>query len=319
VREIIDKPNNLYRDLERVSIALPRDFSDRQEWDAVADAVRQHASALVVVNSRADARELYRRMPEGTIHLSALMCGEHRSQVIADIKQRLLAGNAVRVVSTQLVEAGVDLDFPVVFRAIAGLDSIVQAAGRCNREGKLERGQVIVFVPPRPAPPGHLRIAADTTISLLTGKKEQSLGRDLFRGYFEHFYVRAPSLDKHGITDLLKPEGQGDDQLKVQFRTAAYRFQLIDESGYQSVIVRYGESPVLIARLQKEGPERWLMRKLQRYTVSLPQYQFQKLLTRGDVEEVYTGIFAQTSEALYHPDLGVLVDEITPEPSGLIV
>jgi CRISPR-associated endonuclease/helicase Cas3 len=87
---------------------------------------------------------------------------------------------------------------------------------------------------------------------------------------------------------LLKPDGQGDDSLKVQFRTAAHRFQLIDESGYRSVIVRYGDSPMLIGRLRKEGPERWLMRRLQRYAVSLPHYQFQKLLGNGDLAEVWT-------------------------------
>jgi CRISPR-associated endonuclease/helicase Cas3 len=297
---------------------MPRDFHQTQDWDDVAQQMQQHPSVLAVVNSRADARELHRRMPKDTLHLSALMCGEHRSRVITDIKQRLGAGEAVRVVSTQLVEAGVDVDFPVVYRALAGLDSIAQAAGRCNREGKVERGQMVVFVPPKPAPPGPLRLAAQTTVSLLTGASDNPLRRDLFRSYFEHFYVRAPSLDKHDITALLKPDGQGEDQLKVQFRTAAQRFQLIDESGYHSILVRYDDSPALIGRLQKEGPERWLMRKLQRYTVSLPEYQFQKLLSNGDLQEMYPGMFAQTSDVLYHPDLGVLVDETNPDPSALM-
>ncbi|MBI3757477.1 MAG: CRISPR-associated helicase Cas3' [Deltaproteobacteria bacterium] len=318
VRELIDDPDALYRNLERVTVAMPPDLHQAQDWDDIAQQVQQHPSVLAVVNSRADARELHRRMPKGTLHLSALMCGEHRSRVIADIKQRLLAGEAVRVVSTQVVEAGVDVDFPVVYRALAGLDSIAQAAGRCNREGELERGQVVVFVPPKPAPIGPLRRAAETTVSLLTGMSDHPLTRSLFRSYFEHFYVRAPSLDKHEIATLLKPDGQGVDQLKVQFRTAAQRFQLIDESGYRSVIARYGDSPALIGRLHKEGPERWLMRKLQRYTVSLPEYQFQKLLSNGDLQEVYPGMFAQTSEVLYHPDLGVLVDETTPDPNDLI-
>ena len=318
VHEIIDDPDALYRDLERVTVSMPQDLHQAQDWNDIAQQIQQHPCALVVVNSRADARELHRRMPEGTIHLSALMCGEHRSRVIADVKQRLLAGEAVRVVSTQLVEAGVDLDFPVVYRAIAGLDSIAQAAGRCNREGKPEPGQVIVFVPPKPVPAGPLRSAADTTISLLTGVNDNPLTRDLFQRYFQHFYMRAQSLDKHGITDLLTPEGGGDDQLKVQFRTAARRFQLIDDSGYRSVLVRYADSPGLIGLLQKEGPERWLMRKLQRYSVSLPEYQFQKLLGNGDVHEIYPGLFAQTADVLYHPKLGVLVDEANPDPSALI-
>ncbi len=314
VNEIVSDPKSLYRDLERVTVELPEDLHQTQSWDEIAERMQRHESVLAVVNSRADARELHRRMPKGTLHLSALMCGEHRSHVIADIKRRLKDGEAVRVVSTQLVEAGVDVDFPVVYRALAGLDSIAQAAGRCNREGKLERGQVFVFVPPKPAPPGHLRRAAETTVSLLFESRDNPLRRELFQSYFEQLYWKAPSLDRQGIEGLLKANGQGE----VQFRTAAQRFQLIDESGYRSVIVRYSDSPVLIGRLQKEGPERWLMRKLQRFTVSLPDYQFEKLLGNGDVREVYPDMFAQTSDALYHADLGVLVDDTNPDPSALV-
>ena len=319
VREIIDDPDALYRNLERVTVTWPQDFHLAQDWDDIAQQIQQHPCVLAVVNSRADARKLHRRMPDGTIHLSALMCGEHRSRVISDVRQRLLAGEAVRVVSTQLVEAGVDVDFPVVYRALAGLDSIAQASGRCNREGKQDRGEVLVFVPPNPVPSGPLRRAADTTISLLSGACEQTLTRDLFFRYFEHFYLRAPSLDKHDITELLKPQGGNDDPLKVQFRTAAQRFRLIDESGYCSILVRYGGSPALIGRLQKEGPERWLMRKLQRYTVSLPEGQFQKLRTNGDVSEVHPDIFAQTADALYHPQLGVVLGSANPDPSDLTI
>ena len=319
VREIVGDPNALYRDLERVTVTMPRDFQLAQDWDTIAQQIEQHPCALVIVNSRADARQLHSRMPEGTVHLSALMCGEHRSCVIADVKRRLQAGEAVRVVSTQLVEAGVDVDFPVVYRALAGLDSIAQAAGRCNREGVLERGQVIVFVPPRPAPPGALRRAADTTVSLLQGTSEHPMERELFYRYFEHFYMRAPSLDKHDIVELLHPQGGNDDPLKVQFRTAAERFRLIDESVYRSILVLYGDSPALIGRLRKEGPERWLMRKLQRYAVSLPERQFQKLLSDGDVCEIHSGLFAQTADTLYHLQLGVLVDEASLDPSALTV
>lgn len=314
VREIVRNPDALYRDLERVTVDLPKDLHQSQSWDEIAERVQRHESVLAVVNSRTDARELHRRLPKDTVHLSALMCGEHRSRVITDIKQRLKDGEAVRVVSTQLVEAGVDVDFPVVYRALAGLDSIAQAAGRCNREGKLERGQVFVFVPPKPAPPGHLRRAAETTVSLLFESHESPLRRELFRRYFEQLYWKAPSLDKQGIEGLLKANGQGE----VQFRTAAQRFQLIDESGYHSILVRYGDSSALIGSLKKEGPKRWLMRKLQRYTVSLPDYQFKKLLDNGDLSEVYPGMFAQTADALYHPDLGVLVNDTNPDPSALV-
>ena len=318
VREIIDDPDALNRDLARVTYTLPADYHQPETWEDVADRLREHPSVLAIVNSRADARELHRRMPEGTVHLSALMCGEHRSQVIASIKERLRAGDGVRVVSTQLVEAGVDVDFPVVYRALAGLDSIAQAAGRCNREGRLERGRVMVFVPSKPVPLGPLRKAADATVSLLTGQNDPVFDAALFQAYFRHFYVDARSLDKHDITELLTPQGGNDDPLKVQFRTAAQHFRLIDESGYQSVIVRYDDSPGLIGRLQKEGPERWLMRKLQRYTVSLPKHQFRKLVNNGDVMEIWPGMFAQTSDVSYHSELGLLVDATSPDPSDLV-
>jgi len=317
VTEIINHPEALYRDLDRVKVDLPKDFQEPETWDDIAEQVQKHKSVLAIVNSRSDARELHRRLPEGTLHLSALMCGEHRSRVIEDIKQRLNDGKSLRVVSTQLVESGVDIDFPVVFRALAGLDSIAQAAGRCNREGKPSLGKVVVFVPPKPPPPGYLRRAAQTTISILSGESGNPLQRGHFKNYFEQLYWKAPSLDQHGIEKLLRPEGDADDCLKVQFRTAAQRFQLIDESGYRSLIVRYAKSPGLIGQLQKQGPERWLMRKLQRYTVSLPEYQFQTLLNQNDISEVYPGLFAQTANALYHPVLGVLLGETNFDPSAL--
>src|SRR5208283_5261126 len=124
-----------------------------------------------IVNTRRDCRELHALLPEGTIHLSALMCPEHRSEVVARIKSKLAAGGPIRVVSTQLVEAGVDIDFPVVYRALAGLDSIAQAAGRCNREGRLNEegrlGEVIVFDAPKPAPSGSLRKGQDAGAEIL--------------------------------------------------------------------------------------------------------------------------------------------------------
>ncbi|WP_208975103.1 CRISPR-associated helicase/endonuclease Cas3 [Pusillimonas noertemannii] len=138
VREIIADPDALYEALERVKVRLPTDWQQSIEWPQLAEELSAHDSVLAIVNTRKDARALWEAMPHGTLHLSALMCGAHRSQVIQDIKVRLKAGIPTRVVSTQLVEAGVDVDFPNVYRALAGLDSLAQAAGRCNREGKLE-------------------------------------------------------------------------------------------------------------------------------------------------------------------------------------
>ncbi|MDD5241570.1 MAG: CRISPR-associated helicase Cas3' [Sulfuricella sp.] len=314
VREIMHDPDALYRDLERVTVQLPEDFHQPNTWEYIAQELQQHESVLCIVNSRADCRDLHRFMPKGTIHLSALMCGAHRSHVIAEIKRKLKDSEPVRVISTQLVEAGVDIDFPVVYRAMAGLDSIAQAAGRCNREGELDRGKVQVFVPPKPAPIGLLRKAEQAAVSALTGYKGDPLARVLFQPYFEQLYART-DLDEHRIGDLLK----AGDALEVQFRSVAALFNLVDESGYQPVFVSYGEeSPVLLGKLEKGGPERWLMRKLQRYSVNLPQYQFKKMLERGDVTEIWPGMFALSSVALYHPDLGILLNDDNLKPDSLV-
>lgn len=317
LREIMDDPDVLYQALQRVEVSVPTDLITPRDWQSIADELVKYPSVLCVVSRRDDARELHRLMTakEGgkdTLHLSALMCGEHRSKVIEDIKVRLKRGEAVRVISTQLVEAGVDIDFPVVYRALAGLDSIAQAAGRCNREGKQSGlGRVVVFVPPKPAPPGLLRQSAQISVSLLSGSESNVLGRDLAKKYFEHLYVRAPSLDKHGIYDLLTRDAR---ECEIQFRTVAEKFRLIDDSAYQTFLVRYGDNDVLLGKLEKEGPQRWLMRKLQRYSVNLPKRLFAQLEKQGDVREIWPGIYAQVGNTLYDDTLGVVTDgNIAPD------
>lgn len=317
VREIMDDPDTLYQQLQRVKVSVPADLQTPRDWESIAAELLQHPSVLCIVSRRDDARELHRLMTareEGkdTLHLSALMCGEHRSKVIADITARLKRNEPVHVISTQLVEAGVDVDFPVVYRALAGLDSIAQAAGRCNREGKLNNlGRVVVFVPPKPAPPGLLRQAAQISVSLLSGNASNVLGRDLAKQFFEHLYVRAPSLDKHGIHEYLTQDAR---DCQIQFRTVAEKFRLIDDSAYQTILVRYGDNDILLGKLEKEGPQRWLMRKLQRYSVNIPKRLFAQLEKQGDVREVWQGIYAQVGDTLYDKSLGVVIDgNIAPD------
>ncbi len=322
VREIMDDPDALYAQLERVKVRLPADWNTPTSWDTLADEIKQHDSALTIVNRRNDARELWGLMPEGTLHLSALMCGEHRSQLIQQIKARLKSGIPTRVVSTQLVEAGVDVDFPVVYRALAGLDSIAQAAGRCNREGKLEKGEVVVFVPPKPAPPGMLRKGEDACRSVLHAHPGQPLERGLFGKYFEKLY-QACNLDAQGIGELLKVDGT---TLAVNFRTAAEKFKLIQDEDSAPVIVRYrgvdgndDKVDKLLSTLKKDGPKRWLMRQLQRYTVTIHNREAMKLLSQGDVAEAIPGLYVQVSDWLYHPDLGLNLGGVPSKLTNCIV
>ncbi len=317
-REIISDPDALHRALERVNVRLPADWNTSTSWDALAEEMRAHDSLLAIVNRRQDARELWQRMPEGTLHLSALMCGEHRSQTIRAIKARLKEGIPTRVVSTQLVEAGVDLDFPIVYRALAGLDSIAQAAGRCNREGRLAEqgklGEVVVFVPPSGKLPDMIRKGVETTVTVLHGRPERPMSRACFADYFQRLYY-ACDLDRHQIIEDLKMNGTLASDVAVNFRTAAEKFRLIQDEDSVPVVVLYRGSAgnddtvdMLLNSLKKDGPQRWLMRKLQRYIVIIHRRVAMTLLAHGDIEERIPGLFVQVSDLLYDDRLGLSLD-----------
>ncbi|MBI5598616.1 MAG: CRISPR-associated helicase Cas3', partial [Deltaproteobacteria bacterium] len=232
--EIMEAPSALQKAFKRVKINMPQDINTPLSWEALSEELKRYESVLCIVNRRDDCRTLYKLMPEETIHLSALMCGAHRSEVIAKIRERLRDGIPTRVISTQLVEAGVDIDFPLVYRAVAGLDSIAQAAGRCNREGKLREGQLFVFVPPSKTPPGHLRQAAEIGKRLFSSGHEDPFSQELFEQFFkELFWLKGDNLDKYGILKDLT----ADSQLRFSFRTAASKFKIIDESGQAPILV----------------------------------------------------------------------------------
>lgn len=319
-RELAPDPERLYRELDRVNVSLPKSRDDRRTWDDIANELVQCEQVLCIVNRRDDADELWRKLHKkhnaGAIHLSARMCGAHRAVVVAEIRRRLAAGEPIRVVSTQLVEAGVDLDFPVVYRAMAGLDSIAQAAGRCNREGKLapEKGRVVVFNPPKPSPSGLLLKAEQAAQRVLGGSPGEPLTPSNYTRYFDLFFSDVNSHDKEGVMDLLaRDAGQGE----IQFRTAAEKLRLIPDQGQRPVFVLWGEGAELTELLKMIGPNRELMRRLQRHAVTLYDYQWKKLVASGDLV-MHEDFIIQRSGALYHESLGLLPEVPDYEPAGLV-
>jgi len=324
VCEIIADPDALFDALKRVDVELPGDWQTPTPWSDIATLLAAEDCVLAIVGTRKAARELHRLLPPGTLHLSALMCGAHRKAVIDQIKVRLKAKHEeqdlqpLRVVSTQLVEAGVDIDFPAVYRALAGLDSIAQAAGRCNREGRLDgRGRVVVFVPPERPPMGHLRKGADACVSTLHDSGSDPLARSLFATYFRQFY-HSVDLDRKGVCLMLKVE---PETLGVQFRSAAEAFRLIDDQDTATVVVRYeahrDELDKLLATLTAKGPERWLMRKLQRYTVSIHKSVADKMLGQGSLTLPMPGLYVQKQvDNLYDRNLGLKPDDDLFNPGG---
>lgn len=280
-KEIVGDPVSLYEALRRTDIILPSAPLTAMDWSDLADILKLHERVLCIVNTRRDCNDLFKLMPEGTIHLSALMCGQHRSEKIHEIKDRLRLGEPVRVVSTQLVEAGVDIDFPVVFRALSGLDSIAQAAGRCNREGRLVgRGQVHVFVPPKDPPRGLLAKAAATTREMGVLANCDPQKPETFKRYFELFYARANDTGGEFLKSLQK------DVPHVPFRSAAMAFKFIDDAVQRPVIVRYGDSEKWIESLRFAGPTREIMRHLQRFVVNVPVRMAAEMLADGRLSPV---------------------------------
>ncbi len=328
---IIDDETALFACLKRVRIDWPSDLHTAMPTADVAQRIAEHECVLAIVNTRKDAAEIVASVDaitgDETLHLSAAMCGQHRADVIRHIRARLAARRAgydlrpLRVVSTQLVEAGVDIDFPVVFRALAGLDSIAQAAGRCNREGQQAEGQVFVFVRDVPKALSQVRIGVAATRSTLGLGLADALAPAAFERYFPLYYAGFASRDKQGIVDLLC--NQGD--FAMDFRKAADKFKLVDDEQQATVIVPYVSDSIdapdigpVIASLKRGDTDRWLLRKLQRYTVSVHQRVLNTWQARGDVHELQPGLYLLIDVLRYDRRLGLLPEGQAPNAASLV-
>lgn len=234
--EIVPEPARLFRVLERVRYVWPGDSEERWSWERVADEMRADQQSLAIVNTVANAQALFTALgdQQGHFHLSSRMCGAHRRDVLDLVRTRLSERQTCRLVSTQVVEAGVDLDFPLLLRALGPLDRIVQAAGRCNREGNLAgKGQVVVFDPEDGGmPPGPYQVGTKTTgimRKMLTADGELDLNDpSTFAAYFTALHRAVPED---------APQIQ-TERAKLNFKTVAEEFNMIDNDQV-SVIVRY--------------------------------------------------------------------------------
>lgn len=245
IYEIIPDKIALFEQLRRVHIQLPSSNGEMQSWQEIANEIAEQPCVLAIVNTRKHAQQLFEALPSNGIklHLSANMCAAHRSEVIAIVRRYLSLYREGRLakpmwlISTQLIEAGVDLDFPCVYRAIAGLDSIAQAAGRCNREGKLPQlGEVIVFRAEQGAPNGSLKQGQDITEEMLkVGMLDDPLSPLTIAEYFRRFNHKG-KLDAHNITALLTAQMSNANPLVIKFRTAAEQFRLIDNKGVSLIV-----------------------------------------------------------------------------------
>ena len=302
VREIVPDPGRLYVQMKRVRAEYVGQLQD----DELGDRLQAERQVLCVVSTRRHAAEIHERFAGdgSTIHLSAAMCPRHRSAVIRLVKRRLRSDRPCRVISTQLIEAGVDIDFPVVYRARAGLDSIAQAAGRCNREGRLVTGRVYVFDAETPPPPGHLRQTAETARELL-GLYEDLLAPKAVERYFElHYWKQSGAWDRHGIMSCFRLGRYGEPL--CDFRRAAEAFRLIRQDAEPVIVPWRRSGRKLVARLRGTPlPGRVLRRAVQRYTVQVPARHRQRLVDEGCIEVLHDQYPVLIDSRRYRSDTGL--------------
>ncbi len=315
ITEIVADPDSLFHAMKRVRTR----HIGPQEEDDLVDRLAALPAALCVVNTKRLARDLAKRLAErrpDVLHLSASMCPAHRTGVVAAIRQKLAAGEPCLVVSTQVIEAGVDVDFPVVYRELAGFDSIAQAAGRCNREGRRDLGEVYVFETARKPPP-TLRGSIDCARQLIHDHPDP-LALDAIEAYFRHHYWRR----KHGAGKPWDdPDVMGcfEGNTMHRFREAADRFRWIDQKTY-AVVVPHGDQGDAIVRalMREEVPDWRLTRRCQRYTVSVYEHELQKLADNTTVTLRHDRFWVLTNRKAYDDRFGLMGDVAGWDPDGLM-
>lgn len=314
--EIIPDPIQLYSDLQRVESAYsPEPINDL----TLVEKLFTEDHVLCIVNTRRHAREIFEALPEdgSRFHLSALMCPEHRSEIMDTIKARLRQQKPVRLISTQLIEAGVDIDFPVVYRALAGLDSIAQAAGRCDREGLLSAkkgapgGKLFVFVPEEAPPPPFIKDCANAASQTLAKRRKDILGLDAILDYFtRHFWDNKDATDQNHILDTYPKSFQDVRSLLCfEFKKCAENFKLIDDYS-EAVLIPHGEKGQALCETLRRTFDpaeiRKIARRLQRFSVNIPKPQHDELLGAGILYPVHDErFFILNSTAHYDKHYGL--------------
>lgn len=302
-REIMDDVPGLYAFFRRTALERAGELADGE----LARRLCAQTQALCIVNSRRHAQALYALLPEeGRFHLSTLMAPSHRRHALRAIRRRLKAGKPCRVISTSLLEAGVDVDFPLVYREEAGLDSILQAAGRCNREGKrpAQESRVVVFrAEPKYAVPNSVSLPAGVTRTV-ADRFADLASPEAIRAYFETLYLVSSSggLDEKGVVRAFEDGLQG---FSFPFADIAGKFRLIGDET-KPVLIPQGRKGRAIAQALRRGrPDRALLRTAGLHSVNLYPNDYAALRALGALEEIDGAPAVLVDLALYSEELGL--------------
>jgi CRISPR-associated endonuclease/helicase Cas3 len=318
VRELAPDPPELFRKLDRVRVCHVGTLDD----DALAAQLRDLDQVLCIVNNRRHARALYQALADrpGARHLTTLMCAKHRSQVLAEVRMRLTAGEPCRLVSTSLIEAGVDISLPTVYRAEAGLDSVAQAAGRCNRNGEraAELSEVRVFATANGdwAPPPELRQYAQAAQEVMRQPqfRDDPLSPPAIEAYFRLLYWQKgdKELDAANLLGLCA-ESRIDS---LPLETLAAKFRMIDTVQMPVIVPFDDDARRDIESLRYAEKSGGLARKLQPYLVQLPRNGFDALRKAGAIQPVAPEKWGEqfmelVNMDIYSREFGIWWDEPT--------
>lgn len=277
IRELYGQAREAFFAFKRAAIRFIGELDD----DTLAQRINEERQVLCVVSTRKQAQAVFARIKEeGTYHLSTFMVPVHRQAVLAEIRQRLKDKKPCRVISTSLIEAGVDVDFPVVYRAEAGLDSLIQAAGRCNREGKQpEICPVYVF---KPETKYRLPAMLERPIGVMRSIANQfddATSFEAIEAYFNELYdVQGDGVDSKNIVKRFE---KGRGSMNFPFASVAKDFKLIDENT-RPVVIPYDEKAKgMIEKLKAGERTRELLRGIQPYTVNVYPQNFKMLKNGG--------------------------------------
>lgn len=314
VRELAPEPLKLFRQLERVRVRHVGILDDVQ----LTACLREQAQVLCIVNNRRHARAVYQSIADlpGARHLTTLMCAKHRSKVLAEIRTMLDRGEPCRLVATSLIEAGVDVSFPRVFRAEAGLDSIAQAAGRCNRNGerRLEDSEVLVFTNASEewAPPPELKQFAQAAREVLRKHVDDALSPVAIDAYFRQLYWQKGNSELDAANLMGLTQSSRIESLPLE--TLATEFRMI-ETAHMPVIVPYDEDAQdALEQLRYADKSGGIARRLQPYLVQLPRQGLSALRGSGAIQTVAPEKWGEQFMALvsldqYDPHLGLSWDD----------
>ena len=282
------------------------EYIGKCELASLAEKAQEYDNALIIVNKRKTARELYDMCSGNKYHLSTYMTPLHRSEIIAKIKEDIKNGINTTVISTSLIEAGVDLDFKAVFREIAGIDNILQSGGRCNREGKMDMGDVFVFETDggnyQTKKKSDIIIRANITRNLFEEFENISTDKCIKEYYGRLLNYKEKKIEENTITAIMGNDLRIDG---IPFRTYAESFNFIDNQVI-GIVIPCDENRGLIKEL-KDG-KLSVKRNLQRYSASVNKDEFKELFQIGIIETLDCGVCILANTDYYKSDVGLTLE-----------